>query len=301
MQIPFIRRKADQVKEIKFSKIWIAKPKERRPRRQVEKPRSTIFFNKRRKFIVVSLLLSAGLFVIQTIPVESRYGAIALFGILSYLFSGWALFRDLRGIEWFSVLTLPTLYPIAVALFYFLLPQEISVRIFINILFAVSMYALLLTANIFAVASVRTIQLLRAARAVGFLLTILTCAFLYHVVFALRLPAVFVGVLVFAISFVIFYQGVWSHTLSLKGERKEMMYALVGSLVILEASAALSFWLLDVALASILLAMMMYVLLGLFQQDLEQRLFNRTLQEYLGFAGIVFLAVVFTVLNKWMN
>lgn len=284
-----------------MSKIWISRPKERRPRRTVEKNTSRSFFTKRRKFVIVSILLSIGLFVIQTLSVESRYAALLVFGVLSYTLSGWSLFKDLRGIEWLSVLTLPTLYPVSVALFYFLLPQDMTVRIIVTGVFAVTMYALLLTANIFAVASIRTIQLLRAARAVGFLLTVLTSAFLYHVIFALRLPALFVGLLVFVSSYLIFYQGVWSHTLTIKGEKKEFIYTLVGSLILLESGLALSFWLLDVALASIMLAMMMYVLLGLFQQDLEQRLFTRTIQEYVGFSAIVFLVIASTAMIRWMN
>lgn len=283
-------------------RIFIPKPKERKVRKpRTQSVSSGVFLTKRRKFVVVSLLLSLGLFGIQVIAVESRYLAIAGFAVLSYLLTAWATHRDLRGVQWISNMILPTLYPVAVALFYFLLPQDFAVRIGMNVIFAISMYALLLTANIFGVASIRTIQLLRAARAVGFLLSILTSAFLFHVIFALRLPAASVGLLVFAASWLIFYQGVWSHTLSIKGEKRELVYTFIGAFLILQGSLALSFWLIDVPLASIMLSMMMYVLLGLFQQDLEKRLFTRTIQEYTGFAGIVFVVIVVTVMLRWMN
>lgn len=281
--------------------IWISRPKIRRFRRSTEKVRRRAILTKRRKFVVVSVLLSLGLFGIQILPVEARYLAIAAFAVMSYFLSAWSVRRDLRGIEWLSILILPTLYPVSVALFYFLLPQDFLVRIVVNVVFAITMYALLLTANIFAVASIRTIQLLRAARAVGFLLTILTSAFLFHVIFALRLPAVVVGALVFVCSMLLYYQGVWSHTLSLKGEKKELVYTLIGSAIMLEVGLAMSFWLLDVALASIMLAMVVYVVLGMFQQDLEKRLFTRTIQEYVGFATIVFVVIVTTVMARWMN
>jgi hypothetical protein len=41
------------------------------------------------------------------------------------------------------------------------------------------------------------------------------------------------------------------------------------------------------------------VVLGLFQHDTEGRLFARTIQEYLGFAGIVFAVVITAVLVSW--
>lgn len=282
--------------------LFIRRSREPRPRRsRPEQVKNGRFLTKRRRFVIVALFLSLGLFGIQALPVESRYTAIAAFGIFSYLLSAWSVFKDLRGWQWVSNMVLPTLYPVSVASFYFLLPQDFVVRVAVIILFGISIYALLLTVNIFGVASIRTIQLLRAARAVGFLLTILTCAFLFHVIFALRLPLLYSAGLLFVVSWLLFYQGIWTHTLSITGEKRELIYTTVGSFLLTQAGIALSFWLIDVPLASIMLAMIMYVILGLFQQDLEQRLFARTIQEYTGFAGIVFVVIVIAVLVKWMN
>jgi hypothetical protein len=160
------------------------------------------------------------------------------------------------------------------------------------------MYGLLLTSNIFAVASIRTIQLLRAARAVGFLLSILTSAFLFHVIFSLRISPIFVSLLVFAVSLPILWQGVWSYVVS-STIKREFYYALVGAMVIGEMAVALSFWLISIPLTSVMLAMGMYVILGLFQHDLEGRLFSRTMQEYIGFASIVFAVVTIAVIATW--
>ncbi len=253
---------------------------------------------KRRKFLLVSGLLSLGLLVVQRLPVESRYGAIGFFALASYLLTAWSLLSDLRGAGWIVNLILPTLYPVAVALFYFLLPQAPITRSIVVMVFAISMYGLLLTANIFAVASIRTIQLLRAARAVGFLLTILTSAFLFHVVFSLRVGAGIVGLLTFLVTLPLLWQGVWSHVVSTT-YKSEFYYALVGAVILAEIAVALSFWLIDVPLSSVVLAMGMYVTLGLFQHDLEGRLFTRTIQEYLGFAGIVFAVVTLSVIYHW--
>jgi len=253
---------------------------------------------KRRKFLLVSILLSFGLLIVQRLNVESRYSAIAMFALASYLLTAWSLLKDLRGVNWFINLVLPTLYPISVALFYFLLPQAAITRTIVIVLFAISMYGLLLTSNIFAVASIRTIQLLRAARAVGFLISIVTSAFFYHVIFSLRLPSWQVASYVGIVSLPLLWQGTWSYVVS-NSIKKEFYYALCGSVVLFEMALALSFWLISVPLSSVMLSMGMYVLLGLFQHDLEGRLFPRTVQEYLGFSLIVFVVVATSVLFQW--
>lgn len=257
-----------------------------------------IILTKRRRFLLISFLLTIGLLVVQRLPVESRYMAITFYALASYLLSAWSLLTDLHGAGWVVNLILPTFYPVSVALFYFLLPQAAMTQLIVVGLFAVSMYALLLTANIFAVASNRTIQLLRAARAVGFLLSILTSAFLFHVIFSLHVAAGIVGVLVFVVALPLLWQGVWSYVVT-STVKREFYYGLVGAVVLMEMAVALSFWLIDVPLASVMLAMGMYVILGLFQHDLEGRLFNRTIQEYLGFAGIVFVIVTTAVIFRW--
>lgn len=261
---------------------------------------SVTIMTKRRKFLLVSILLSFGLLIVQRLPVESRYSAVGFFALAAYLLTAWSLFKDLHGINWLVNLILPTFYPVSVALFYFLLPQAVITRTIVVLLFAISMYGLLLTVNIFAVATTRTIQLLRAARAVGFLLSILTSAFLFHVIFSLRVAGWLVGLLVFAVSLPILWQGVWSYVASVTVKR-EFYYGLVGAVAISEMAIALSFWLIEVPMASVVLAMGMYVVLGLFQHDLEGRLFARTIQEYLGFAGIVFVVVTSAVILRWMR
>lgn len=257
--------------------------------------------NKRRRFVLVAFILTVGLFAIQNLPVESRIWAFGLYGLGSYLLCAWSLFKDLRGIAWFADLILPTLYPVAVGLFYFLLPQHDVTRIIVAGLFGVSMYGLLLTTNIFAVASIRTIQLLRAARAVGFLLTILTSALFFHFIFSLRVGVPYVALLTLLVALPLFLFGVWSYTLTERFAEKELGYSLIGGLVLMEVAVAISFWLVDVSLISIFLSMIVYVVLGLMQHELEERLFVRTLQEYVGFGILVFVIIVSVVFGRWIG
>lgn len=272
----------------------------RRIRGEVAKYKRGATLTKRRKFLIVSLLLTLGMWIIQSLSVEARYLAIVVLAVFSAALTAWSLIKDLRGVAWVLDLILPTLYPTIVAIFYFLLPQAAVTRWIVLLLFSITMYGLLLTANIFAVAAIRTIQLLRAARAVGFLLSILTSALFFHVLYSLHLPLLVVVGLVFLVTYPILLQGIWSYTLHTDISR-DLWSAAVGALVVAELALAISFWLIDPPLASVMLSMATYVVMGIFQHNAEGRLFPRTVQEFLGFSMIVFVVVVGTTIVRWMK
>lgn len=253
---------------------------------------------KRKKFVIVSLLLSLGLLAIQFVQVEYRYQAIILLGGLSFALSAWSLSEDLHGVEWLTVLSLPVLYPISVGLFYFLLPEKLLSRVLILVVFGIGMYALLLTENIFSVAKIRTIQLLRAAHAVGFLLTLVTAFFLFDTIWSLRLPFYYNWALVTMASFILFLQGLWSYGLEeRKIRRRTFLYSLVLGLGLGELALALSFWPVIVPVGSLFLVTMAYVCLGISQYHFSGRLFKKTLYEYIGVGIIVFVATF--LVTKW--
>ncbi len=272
----------------------------RRTRSEGSRVKRGATLTKRRKFLIVSIVLTLGLWIIQSLSVEGRYMAIVVLAMMSAVLTGWSLLTDLRGVAWILDLILPTLYPTVVAVFYFVLPQAAVTRWVVLLLFTVSMYGLLLTANIFAVAAIRTIQLLRAARAVGFLLSIFTAALFFHVIYSLHLPLLVVVGLVFLATYPILLQGIWSYTLHTDISR-DLLSAAIGALVVAELALVISFWVIDPPLASVMLSMATYVIMGLFQHEAEGRLFPRTVQEFVGFSTIVFLVVVVSTISRWMK
>lgn len=262
--------------------------------RAVDKIRA---FTKRSKFIFSAFLLSLGLLGTQFIGLEWRYQAVLLLGVVSYFLSAWALIDDLKGIEWLTLLILPALYPTSVALFYFLLPEHLLTRVLILVLFGVGMYALLLTENIFSVAAIRTIQLFRAAQAVGFLLTLLTAFFLIDTIFSFRLAAWFNSLLVGLASFPLILQGIWSTTLEEKLSRKTLKYSFILTLCLTELAFSISFWPVTIVVASLFLVTGLYVSLGLVQNYLSERLFKNTILEFLRI-GIIVLIIIFLI-TRW--
>lgn len=253
---------------------------------------------KRKRFLLVSFFLSLGLFATQLTQVEFRYQALTVLTFFAFGLSAWALFDDLKGVEWFSILILPTMYPASVGLFYFLLPERFLSRIFILALFGVGMYALLLTENIFSVAAIRTIQLFRAAHAVGFLITLTTAFFLYDTILSFRMPFWMVAPLMALVSWPLGIQALWSVELTESRISERVLF--FGTLIALgigQLALVLSFWPVTIPVGSLFLVSMLYVVLGIAQQHFMGRLFKRTLYEYLG-VGVVVLTTII-LLTRW--
>jgi hypothetical protein len=253
--------------------------------------------NKRKKFLLSSAVLSLGLLVLQIVPLDYRYVAVFGFFLVTYLVSAWALFDDLKGVEWLTILTLPAFYAVGVSLFYYLLPGNAWSRFIILFLFGFGLYAIYLTENIYSVAAIRTIQLLRAAHAVGFLITVLTLVLSYNTIFSLRWPWWLNGISVVVITIPLLIQALWSVKLDEKLGGELVFMSLMISLCLGEVAGILSFLPVTVWIASLFLATVMYVVLGLLQHALEDRLFNRTIWEYLSVGVLVLMATL--IVTPW--
>jgi len=255
--------------------------------------------SKRQKFVFASLLLSLGLLSTQLVTIEFpwRYLAILGFFVVSYIVSAWALFDDLKGLEWLTIVPYPGIYAVSVSLFYFLLPEAMLSRVVIFLLFGMGMYALYLTSNIYSVAAIRTIQLLRAAHAVGFLMSLISGLFFYNSIFSFKWPFFVNSVLVFIVSFPIVLNGLWSVNLEPFLSRKIIIYTITVSFVLAEIAAAISFWPATVWISSLTLVTGLYVFLGLLQHHLQERLFRSTFREYL-YMGVGVLMIMI-ILTPW--
>lgn len=196
---------------------------------------------RREKFIISSTILALSLLGIQYIPLEYRLLAFLVFFIASYLVSAAALYEDLFGVEWITIVPFPAMYAVAVGLFNFLLPNNLLSRFFILGLFGVGMYAQYLTANIYSVAKIRTIQLLRAAQTIGFFFTLLTSTLLTNFLFSLRLDFWWNGLIIFAIHFPLILMSLWSVDLSPRVERRIWLASGVFALVMAELGIIFSF------------------------------------------------------------
>lgn len=261
---------------------------------RVSMARIQLPITKRQEFVLLSMLLTVGLIGIQVLP-EYRY--VLSFGLaaVAYVGAAFALRSDLRGVEYLSLLALPTLFTLSVALFYFLLPARWISRIPVAVLYVLGMYALLLTENIYNVAANRTIALLRAAHTVGFVITLVTYYLLIQTVLAFRLHAVVTLILGLPITFVLILQILWSIELTPVMSARVRRVGAILALIFAELLWILSFWSVKTTMKALLLTTVFYSLVGLAQQFLVEKMYKKTIIEFsLVAIGIVVLLFLTT-------
>ncbi len=263
---------------------------------------------KRQKFVLSSILLALGFFGIQFVDFDYRYWSVAGLTLFSLLLAFWSLKDGLGRNATLLTLILPVIFTGGSELFFlglgdspfFLSLHDIikaGIRVVLVVGYVIGIYALLLTSNIYNVATARTIQLLRAAHAVGFVLTLATVFFLFNTVLSLRLDYWINGLLMGIISFPLLLQGFWSIELENKPSQEVLYTSASLSLVAAEIATILSFWPITVSVGSLALTTIVYVGLGLGQAKLQQRLFDKTVREYLLVGLFVFVIMFFTA--RW--
>jgi len=268
--------------------------------------------SKRAKFAGVSMLLSLALGILQLVNLDVRFSLIMAVGAVSYILIAWVLFEDLKGVEWISLLVLPVMFVLGAGLFSYYLPTIVPnlvgmrfdlkmaknlatlVRFVYFILIAVGLYAIILTENIFSVASIRNIQLIRAARSVGFIMTLIVAMFFFHTILSLKLAFWLVGIFVLVAVLFLSFAGLWS--VDLKGEKIKEIYllSLIIAVLMAELGIVLAFWPIKAFMGALVLVTGFYSLLGLFQQRLASRIYLGSYLEYVIFSIIVLFISFFT-------
>jgi hypothetical protein len=249
--------------------------------------------SKRRRFVIASSILALGFVAVQFLTDQNRFWAIAVLGLMTIILFFWSLFEGLGKNMTLLTLVLPTIFTLGVGTFWFLLPANIFARIPIVIFYGIGIYVLCLTMNIFSVSAIRTIALLRAARGVGFVLSLVTSFLVFDAILSLRSSLYYLLPLVFVISFPLFMQGFWSVVLEKEFSKDILVLSAVSTLVMAETAAVLFFWPVTVVVGSLFLTVTFYILMGLGQSKLEGRLFLATVREHLVVGALVLISMFF--------
>lgn len=247
--------------------------------------------SKRRKFVITSLLLSFGFIGIQLITDQNRFWAIGVLLLLTIILFAWSLWEGLGRDMTLLTLILPTMFTAGVGIFWFLLPANIYTRIPIVIFYGIGIYVLSLTMNIFSVAVARTIALLRAARGVGFVLSLVTSFLVFDTILSLRSDLLTLVPLSFAVSFPLYFQGFWMVNLEKEFRSGILFVSLICAFVTAQVALMLFFWPVSVVVGSLFLTVTFYMLLGLGQAKVEERLFPAVVREHVVVGIVVFLAM----------
>src|SRR4030042_3224428 len=252
---------------------------------------------KRQKFILTAGFLTVFLVTSQTVPESLRFQTMAFLAIATMFLAIFSLWGELSGIKYFLLLLLPVYFVTGATLFYFLLPVRWLTRLPFAVLFGISVYLLMLTSNIYNVAAIRTIALLRAAHAVGLLFSLTSTFFLTHVLFSLHFPFYFVVLGSAVITFPLYLIGLWSYELEEYISKKVLIFALIFTLVSAELALILSFAPIVPINGALFLATVMYVLLGIGRFEITNKLTPRIVWEHLTVSLVVFLIILTT--TRW--
>ncbi|MCL6096106.1 MAG: hypothetical protein M1444_00270 [Patescibacteria group bacterium] len=252
--------------------------------------------NKRQRLIVSVIFLSVGLFIAEYFLGKSALYTILALSILTDVFLFFSLREDLKDNFWPQIFILPFFYSLSFGLFYFLVPVRLLTRIIMTSLYALGLYSLFLSENIFTVSAIRTIALLSSARTVVFTLTLLSFFFLANVIFTFHINVVITLLLIFGFSFPLVLNSIWIYSL----ERKlsaNVLWIFSLSLCLFEVAILLWFWPSSPTVIALFLTGIFYSIVGLSQAWFEKRLFKSVIVEYAWVALIVFIVLV--VFTTW--
>src|SRR5258708_4135611 len=260
-------------------------------KRAAKQGKTVAILGKRQKFIIAVIVLSIGLFFSEYL--FNRFGFFVSFfvGALTDILLFWTLQRDLK--ENFSpqVFVLPFLYSLSFEQFYFLAPARLITRIVITTLYAVGLYSLFLSENIFIVASIRTIALLNGARIVTFVVTLISYFFLTNIIFSLRTNIFLTAIFVLISSFLFLLHAIWTYTFE-KDFRKDAiwLFSLAGCFT--ELAMVLWFWPTSSTVTALFMTGAFYTLVGLAHVWLDKKFFKGVLWEYIWVACFAFFILI---------
>lgn len=253
--------------------------------------------DKRKRFIIATLFLSLLIFFSSFVSFNQLKYILPIIALFTYGATFFAILERINGIEWYMLFIHPVYFTILYDLFYFLLPIRWLTRIPFFGLYAIIIYALLLSSNIFNVDAAKSIQLFRVAFSVNFLLTTITAFFVFSVILSIRLYFLmdFVVITVFVLPIVL--QFLWSVNPSTFFDQKLLKYALLISLFIGEIGLVFSFMPVRPIIFALFLTSYFYSMLGLFHAHITGRLFKERVREFLFVLVFVFIVTMLSV--RW--
>lgn len=253
--------------------------------------RRLLGLNKRERFIISVIILSAGLFLAEHFLEKSGIYIVFSISILTVVLLFISVYKDIKENFSWQIFILPFFFSLAFGLFFFLVPVRYLTRIFTTSFYAVGLYSLFLSQNIFIVSSIRTIALLSSARTVSFIITIISFFFLSNVLFSLHLNYFYFIGFLFLYSFPLVIQSIWSHTLD-KNFTANIQWAAILSAIVLEVGSILWFWPSTPTVLAIFLTGIFYTTIGLSQVWFDRRLFKSVLWEYVWVSSVAFVSLI---------
>lgn len=262
-----------------------------------------IMISKRFKYFISSLFSAIGFYMFVSLPFESRYYGL-LVGMVLVIFCFWfglgIIFEKSLYTRLMSVL-LPVQFFVGFSLFAVILPFSVFGALLMSLFFGVVLYFIFLVENVFLVAiGYKTVPLYRAAYTVSLIILLLSSFFLFDSLLSFRFSYWLNVILVFVLSALIFLYQFWAIAIELPddGKNKNLWsYILIPSFLIAQLALAFSFWPVGIFKGSIYLVSIIYVISGLLQADIRDRLFKKIWLEHIWIGVAIFLGII--LVTRW--
>lgn len=259
--------------------------------------------SKRFKYFISSLISALGFFVFISLPYESRYFGLMV-GIVLVIFCVWfglGIIFEKSVYTRIMAILLPTSFFVGFGLFGAFLNSSAFWTVILSLFFGLILYVIFLVENVFLVAiGFKTVPLYRAAYTVSLIILLLASFFMFDSLFSYRLSFWINGLWSLLIGVVVFLYQFWAIAIELSddGKNKKMVsYVIVPAVLLSEMAIAFSFWPTGIFKGSVYLVAMIYMMSGLIQADIRDRLFKRIWLMYIWVAIAVLAAIV--LITRW--
>jgi hypothetical protein len=256
------------------------------------------YFNKvdkRQRFILSSMILT-GLLSLSTLLTYSQAQIFLIVIVVAvYFFTFFSVLEGIDGWEWTMLFLLPIYFTVAYNLFFFLLPGRWITRVPYVVIYAISIYGIMLSSNIFNVGEMKNLQLYKAASSVNFFYLILTFFLVFNLIFSFKLNFIFNFILIFLLSLPLVMQFYWSINPKTGLESQVKRSGVLTALIMGEVAMVFSFIPLTSNILALILTSVFYSIGGLFQAHIEERLFKERIQEFIFVLIFILIMSLFTI------
>lgn len=254
-------------------------------------------FTKRQRTVIGSIVLVIMMLMATFVSIEDSLFFFPIFIFAVYVVTYLTILENINKIERISLFLTPLIFSIIFYLFYFFVPQRWLTRLPFIVFYAVGIYASLLSQNIFNVGVEKTIQLVRAASSINFLILTVVSLVGNIIIYSLDIPYFYIPIIIFLLHLPIIWQFIWSVNPTEEGSWTDLIQSLVVAFLLAQLSIMLLFVPLERSILSLIITCVFYSITGLLQAYLQQRLFKERLREYIGV--LIFIGILSFFVVKW--
>lgn len=222
---------------------------------------------------------------------------LPIFIFTTYSLSYFSLLEGIKKFSWFGLFLMPELITLFFYLFYFLFPGRWLTRLPFIFIYEVSIYAVLLCANIFNVGVEKNLQLYRAAFSINFFYQAVVLFLFYNVLFSFKynfiINVIGAGISAFLLSLQLF----WTIRLNRHLDKTVLIYSLFTALLMAESGLIASFIPSRTAVYALFLTATYYSVTGIIHHHIDEKLFTETIREYV--SVWIFVLVITLLSLSW--